>query len=153
MQAESTASSSSPSRGPHVPPPISCQSITTKARRSQHQDRANLSIPPPRSQRFEQISAVVIPKARTPRQPSAPYPLIEPKVFHNFCHVLCSYISQKPKFGAPSSPPPRGLTKALPPFPPAARYGSQNSPPPLMLQWLLYPALHVASGSRPWGQI
>ena len=51
--------------------------------------------PPPTSQRFEQISAVVIPKARTLRQPSASYPLNEPKAFHNFCHVLCSYLSRK----------------------------------------------------------
>ena len=63
------ASSSSPSRGAPAPPLISCPSIATKAHRSQHQERANLSILPPRNQRLEHISALVIPKARTPRQP------------------------------------------------------------------------------------
>jgi len=57
------------------------------------------------------------------------YPLIEPKASHNYCHVL-HYISRKSIFGAPSSPPPRRSAKALPSFPPGARYGRQSSPPP-----------------------
>ena len=137
------ASSSSPSRGAPAPPPISCPSIATKAHRSQHQERANLSILPPRNQRLEHISALVIPKARTPRQPFYHIPSLNPKPLTII--AMCCIISPANQYL--ELPPPLhqdDRQKHFRPSPQLPGMVAKAHLPPLMSQWLLYLAFHVA---------
>ena len=99
--------------------------------------------PPPTSQRFEQISAVVIPKARTLRQPFYHIPSLNPKPLTII--AMCCIISPANQYL--ELPPPLhqdDRQKHFRPSPQLPGMVAKAHLPPLMLQWLLYPAFHVA---------